>query len=47
MIPHEAALVGEMFRRYADDGAAIADLRRWLEDQGCAPARGRSAGTGR
>ena len=23
-----------MFRRYADDGAAIADLRRWLEDQG-------------
>ena len=23
-----------MFRRYADDGAAIADLRRWLTDQG-------------
>jgi site-specific DNA recombinase len=31
---HEAVLVAEMFRRYADDGAAIADLRRWLEDQG-------------
>jgi len=26
--------VTEMFRRYAGDGAAIADLRRWLEDQG-------------
>ena len=34
VIPHEAALVTEMFRRYADDGAAIADLRRWLTDQG-------------
>jgi site-specific DNA recombinase len=34
VIPHEAVLVAEMFRRYADDGAAIADLRRWLEDQG-------------
>ena len=34
MIPHEAALVAEMFRRYADDGAAIADLRRWLTRPG-------------
>ena len=34
VIPHEAVLVSEMFRRYADDGAAIADLRRWLTDQG-------------
>jgi DNA invertase Pin-like site-specific DNA recombinase len=34
VVGHEAALVAEMFRRYADDGAAIADLRRWLEDQG-------------
>ena len=34
VVPHEAALVTEMFRRYADDGAAIADLRRWLTDQG-------------
>jgi site-specific DNA recombinase len=34
VIPHEAALVTEMFRRYADDGASIADLRRWLTDQG-------------
>ncbi|HYB14224.1 MAG TPA: recombinase family protein, partial [Streptosporangiaceae bacterium] len=34
VVPHEAALVAEMFRRYADDGAAIADLRRWLTEQG-------------
>jgi len=34
VVPHEAALVAEMFRRYADDGAAIADLRRWLTSQG-------------
>ena len=34
VIPHEAVLMAEMFRRYADEGAAIADLRRWLEDQG-------------
>ena len=34
VVPHEAALVAEMFRRYADEGAAIADLRRWLTDQG-------------
>ena len=34
VIAHEAALVTEMFRRYADDGASIADLRRWLTDQG-------------
>jgi site-specific DNA recombinase len=33
VIPHEAVLVAEMFRRYADDGATIADLRRWMEDQ--------------
>jgi site-specific DNA recombinase len=34
VVPHEAVLVAEMFRRYADDGAAIADLRRWLTGQG-------------
>ena len=34
VVPHEAALVAEMFRRYADDGAAIADLRRWLTADG-------------
>ena len=34
VVPHEAVLVTEMFRRYADDGASIADLRRWLTDLG-------------
>ena len=34
IIEHEAVLVAEMFRRYADDGAAIADLARWLTGQG-------------
>ena len=30
----QAALVAEMFRRYADEGASIADLARWLTGQG-------------
>jgi len=34
ILEHEAVLVAEMFRRYADDGAAIADLARWLTSQG-------------
>ena len=34
IIEHEAALVAELFRRYADDGASIAELTRWLTDQG-------------
>ena len=34
IIEHEAVLVAEMFRRYADDGASIADLARWLTGQG-------------
>jgi site-specific DNA recombinase len=33
IIEHEAALVAELFRRYADDGASIADLARWLTEQ--------------
>ena len=32
IIEHEAALVAELFRRYADDGASIAELTRWLTD---------------
>ena len=27
-------LAAEMFRRYADDGATIAELARWLTSQG-------------
>ena len=38
---HEAVLVAEMFRRYADDGAAIADLGRWLTSQGVATRTGK------
>src|ERR1700751_4624539 len=38
---HEAALVAEMFRRYADDGATIADLARWLTSQGIATRTGK------
>ena len=34
IIEHEAVLVAELFRRYADDGATIADLARWLTGQG-------------
>ena len=34
ILEHEAALVAELFRRYADDGATIADLARWLGSQG-------------
>ena len=34
IIEHEAALVAELFRRYADDGASIADLARWLTEPG-------------
>jgi site-specific DNA recombinase len=41
VVPHEAVLVAEMFRRYADDGATIADLRRWLTDQGARTRTGK------
>ena len=34
ILEHEAVLVAELFRRYADDGATIADLARWLISQG-------------
>ena len=34
IVEHEAALVAELFRRYADDGASIAELARWLSDSG-------------
>jgi site-specific DNA recombinase len=34
IVAHEAALVAELFRRYADDGASIAELTGWLSDSG-------------
>ncbi len=42
IIEDEAALVAEMFRRYADDGASIADLARWLTGQGVPTRTGKS-----
>ena len=42
VIEHEAALVAEMFRRYADDGATIADLARWLTSQGVPTRTGKA-----
>jgi len=33
IVAGEAALVAELFRRYADDGASIADLARWMGEQ--------------
>ena len=41
IIEHEAVLVAEMFRRYADDGATIADLARWLAAQGAVTRTGK------
>src|SRR5690349_6171453 len=34
IVEHEAALVAELFRRYADDGASLAELTRWLSASG-------------
>ncbi|SEC26777.1 site-specific DNA recombinase [Rhodococcus jostii] len=34
VVEHESVLVTELFRRYADDGASIAELARWLTEQG-------------
>jgi hypothetical protein len=39
---HEATLVAEMFRRYADDGASIAELTRWLTDSGVPTRTGKT-----
>ena len=41
VVPREAALVAEMFGRYAGDGAAIADLGRWLTAEGARTRTGK------
>ena len=41
VIEHEAVLVAEMFRRYADDGATIADLARWMAAAGAVTRTGK------
>ena len=42
VVPHEAAIVAELFRRYVEDGAAIADLARWLTVTGVPTRTGKS-----
>ena len=42
LVEHEAVLVIELFRRYADGGAAIAELARWLSDSGVATRTGKA-----
>ena len=42
IIAYEAALVAELFRRYADDGATIAELTRWLTEQGVPTRTGKT-----
>src|SRR5258706_13708728 len=42
IVAHEAALVVELFNRYADGGASIAELTRWLTDQGATTRTGKS-----
>jgi site-specific DNA recombinase len=38
----EAQVVRELFRRYVEDGCSIADLARWMTDQGIATRKGKS-----
>ena len=42
VVPHEAATVAELFRRYVEDGAAIAGLARWLTATGVPTRTGKS-----
>jgi site-specific DNA recombinase len=42
IVEHEAALVAELFSRYADGGACIAELTRWLSDAGVPTRTGKT-----
>jgi site-specific DNA recombinase len=42
IVTDEAVLVAELFRRYVDDGVTIADLTRWLSEQGIPTRTGKS-----
>src|SRR6266702_3053255 len=44
IIGHEAAIVAELFRRYADDGASIAGLTRWLTSENVPTRTGKARG---
>src|SRR4051812_41103958 len=42
IVPGEAAIVAELFARYADGGVSIAELTRWLTDLGVPTRTGKS-----
>jgi DNA invertase Pin-like site-specific DNA recombinase len=42
VIGHEAAIVAGLFRRYADEGATVADLARWLTSAGIVTRTGKA-----
>ena len=42
IVEHEAVLVAVLFGRYADDGASIAELTRWLTDCGVPTRTGKA-----
>jgi len=42
IVPHEAAIVAELFARYADGGVAIGELARWLSGLGVPSRTGKS-----
>jgi site-specific DNA recombinase len=42
IVAHEAAIVAELFHRYADGGVAIAELTRWLTGLGVPTRTGKS-----
>ncbi|HKS52042.1 MAG TPA: recombinase family protein, partial [Pseudonocardiaceae bacterium] len=42
VVTHEAAIVTELFRRYVDDGVAIAELARWLTATGVPTRTGKT-----
>ena len=42
IVPGEAVLVAEMFRRYADESATLADLTRWLTATGTLTRTGKT-----
>ena len=43
IVAHEAAIVAELFARYADGGVAIGELARWLSGLGVATRTGKTA----
>jgi site-specific DNA recombinase len=42
IVEHEAALVAELFRRYTDEGACLAELTRWLTATGTPTRTGKT-----